>query len=278
MNILVVDDDATARAALVQVLSPLGGQACAREADSAEAAMQALEAGFLADLVVCDVRMPDTSGIELLERLRQDMRYQGLPVMMITASPDQDVVRQAMQLRVQGFILKPASADALVRARTAMGRFHATLAEDAHQVCNRLACTARQYDGALEAVLDKLSVLVRDLQAWCAADAPAATNPDLPASAALVTRLAPCLNGARVLGLSLLLKSLQSLERLVRLNVEQHDARYTELTQMLALQRQWLSSYQVWRRNPPPQPPSTVAARIDPAAPNPFIRIPPVLR
>lgn len=278
MNILVVDDDATARTALVQVLSPLSRQGRTLEADSAEAALAALAQGFLADLVVCDVRMPDTSGIELLDRLRQDMRYHAMPVMMITASPDQEVVRQAMQLRVQGFILKPASTDALARARSAMGRFHAVLAEDAHQVCNRLACTARQYEGALQTVLDKLALLIEGLQAWQSADSPEPSTSDLPASAVLVTRLAPCLNGARVLGLALLHKDLQSLERLVRLDVEHQDARYAELAQTLALQRQWLASYLAWRREPQPRPPVTPAGRLDPAAPNPLIRIPPVER
>ncbi|MFO1264252.1 MAG: response regulator [Rhodoferax sp.] len=278
MNVLVVDDDPTAREVLAQVLAPLCTHGHVHQASSAETALTALEQGFLADLLVCDVRMPDTSGIELLDRLRQDTRYCDLPVMMITASPDQDVVRQAMQLRVQGFILKPATNDAVLRARTALGRFHTQLAEDPHQVCKRLSCTPRQYEGALDALLEKLTRLNELLVHWCAGDTVEGTCADLPATAALVTALAPCANGARALGLTALLKHLQSLERLALRDTTQHDARYDELRQILALQHQWLRSYRAGRQAQPP-----LAERLTPqphasASRPPLIRIPPVAR
>lgn len=278
MNVLVVDDDPTARESLALVLSSLCLDGIVQQADSAEAALAALEQGFLADLVVCDVRMPDTSGIELLDRLRQDPRYCDMPVMMITASPDQDVVRQAMQLRVQGFILKPATNDAVLRARTALVRFQTHLAEDPHRVCQRLSCTPRHYEGALEALLDKVARLNQSLVHWCNGESDAGASADLPASAVLVTVLAPCVSGARVLGLSLLLKHLQSLERLVLRDTPQHDERYNELRQILALQHQWLRSF---RAAPAPL---ALQANHPASHPNPgtsrpaLIRIPPVMR
>lgn len=276
MNVLVVDDDPTAREVLAQVLAPLCTHGHVHQASSAETALTALEQGFLADLLVCDVRMPDTSGIELLDRLRQDTRYCDLPVMMITASPDQDVVRQAMQLRVQGFILKPATNDAVLRARTALGRFHTQLAEDPHQVCKRLSCTPRQYEGALDALLGKLAQLNQLLVHWCAGDPVEGACADLPATAVLVTALAPCANGARSLGLTAILKHLQSFERLVLRDTPQHDARYSELRQILALQHQWLRSFRSGRQAQPSQAEHLAPQPHASASRPPLIRIPPV--
>lgn len=276
MNILIVDDDASAREALAQVLEPLCADGATQQAESAGVALTTLAQGFLADLVVCDVRMPDTSGIELLDRLRQDIRYSALPVMMITASPDQTVVRQAMQLRVQGFILKPASADAALRARAALERFHAALLEDPHQVCKRLPCTLRQYESALDALLNKVGQLVQRMQHWSAGEVLVEASGSTLTSAALEPDLVPCVTGARLLGLPPLLKTLQSLERLVSQNVEPQDERAIALAQALALQRQWLTSYRGWRHGVVPHGPRAAPQRLDRAAPNPLIRIPPV--
>lgn len=264
MNILIIDDDAVAREALALALAPLSAGDAPHLSDSARDALDALEGGYLADLVVCDVRMPDTSGIDLLELLRQDLRYSPLPIMMITASPEQAVVRQAMQLRVQGFILKPASADAAVRARTALERFHTTLAEDLHAVCKRLHCSPKQYWSAVNALLGN----VGQLQQACTGKRVAQAGP----SPEVVT----CLNGARVLGLRPLLKTLQSLERLVRRDTDDTDTRYRDIGQELALQLQWLHSYRKWRQGDAvlvgPAPNSAGESRTA----NPLIRIPPV--
>lgn len=275
MNILIVDDDASAREALAQALIPLCASDAMRQADSADAALTALAEGFLADLVVCDVRMPNTNGIELLDVLRQDVRYSAMPVMMITASPDQTVVRQAMQLRVQGFILKPASADAERRARAALERFHTVLAEDAHQVCKRLPCTLRQYESALDNQLNKVALLIRRLQRWSAGETLEGAPPGASASVVLEQDLAPCVIGARLLGLPPLLKTLQSLERLVRQDFDADDDRYTALAQALALQRQWLSSYRGWHHHATAQEQRAATPSVAAGTPNPLIRIPP---
>ena len=264
MNFLIIDDDAVAREALAIALAPLSAGDAPRLADSANAGLDALEGGYLADLVVCDVRMPDTSGIELLDRLRQDLRFSAMPIMMITASPEQAVVRQAMQLRVQGFILKPASADAVVRVRTALERFHTVLAQDLHAVCKRLQCTPKHYWSALNALLDKVDRLLP----WCAGDRAAddAPTPDL----------APCLNGVRLLGLDFLLKTLQCLERLMRKDTDAGDVRYREVGQELALQLQWLRSYRAWHHDDPLPATAALPAPCDAKSASTFIRIPPV--
>lgn len=67
------------------------------------------------DIVVCDINMGPGNGLKLLKTIRMD-RSEGLgdlPLILITGHSDQATVRTALQLDVNGFIIKPVSADAL---------------------------------------------------------------------------------------------------------------------------------------------------------------------
>ena len=78
-DILIADDDAPNRALMRFVLETQGGHAV-RAADSATAALQLLQIGE-PDLLVLDVAMPGTSGLELCRDLR---RSGALPVLMVS--------------------------------------------------------------------------------------------------------------------------------------------------------------------------------------------------
>ena len=67
-SILIADDDKTCRDSIQKVLEREGHTV--RTADSVDGALEALGASHF-DLVVCDYRMPDKTGVDLLIELRR---------------------------------------------------------------------------------------------------------------------------------------------------------------------------------------------------------------
>ena len=83
-RVLVVDDDAAVREITVQMLRQAGYGVV--EAESGQAALDALGRGEIYDLVVIDVAMPGLSGIETIRRARE--RWPALRALYITGYAD----------------------------------------------------------------------------------------------------------------------------------------------------------------------------------------------
>jgi CheY-like chemotaxis protein len=105
-KVLVVDDDASWRALVVDSLEELGYQAV--EAADGEAALRALERGDCS-VMLLDLRMPGLSGEEVLARLPA---HDGPRVVLLTAA-DMDQVQQALGRRPHYYLSKDAGRDAL---------------------------------------------------------------------------------------------------------------------------------------------------------------------
>lgn len=120
--VLVVDDDGAVRAAFVRVLRK-GGFAAVTAGSAAEA-MQAI--GQVPPVaVVTDVRMPEGSGLALLEQLRERGDMRALPVLVITGYADADAERAAGRAGNEIFLRKPIRPVDLIR------RLRSLLAGDA---------------------------------------------------------------------------------------------------------------------------------------------------
>ena len=101
-SVLVVDDDEAVGKVLAALMKQGGHDAT--WVASAEAALVLLEKKAF-DLVVSDVRMPGYSGLELLKMLKQ--RWEGLPVILITAHGTIPMAVEAMREGAADFMLKP---------------------------------------------------------------------------------------------------------------------------------------------------------------------------
>lgn len=107
----VIDDDDSAREALAFLIDCAGLQVRAYESAVAFlGSVSSLEQGC----IVTDVRMPDMSGVELIERLKalgvKD------PVIVITGHADVPMAIQAMKAGVADFLEKPFSDEAILGA------------------------------------------------------------------------------------------------------------------------------------------------------------------
>ena len=91
------------------------------EADNGAAALRVAH-NESPDLVLLDVRLPDLSGIEVLEQLKKtgDARA----VIMITADPQLDDVKTALKLGAYDFVGKPLDFDELARRHQERARGH----------------------------------------------------------------------------------------------------------------------------------------------------------
>ena len=113
MNILVVEDDMAQLESLRRGLRSKGHQIF--EALSAEEALRRFPLSNMTkiDLVLSDYLMPGMNGIELLKRIREN--HGSLPVILMTAYGEKDVVIEALRNRCNSFIEKPFTLDQLMQ-------------------------------------------------------------------------------------------------------------------------------------------------------------------
>ena len=116
ISILVVDDNASKRLAIVAVLAPLGYDIV--EADSGEAALRAvIERDFA--MILLDVRMPGVSGLETATLIRQRRQSEMTPIAFLTAhSADEGLEADGYAGGAIDFITMPVRPDVL-RAKVA---------------------------------------------------------------------------------------------------------------------------------------------------------------
>ncbi|MDR2343591.1 MAG: response regulator [Spirochaetaceae bacterium] len=65
------------------------------------------------DLILLDVEMPGMSGLAFLEKLQKNETYKSIPVVFITSSSDDKVVKTAIKSGAKGYITKPFTPEAL---------------------------------------------------------------------------------------------------------------------------------------------------------------------
>ena len=108
---LVVDDYLSMRRMVKSVLKDLGYSNVA-EADDGSTALPLLRNGDF-DFLITDWNMPGMPGLELLKAVRANDRLAKLPVLMVTAEAKREQIVEAVQAGVNGYIIKPFTAEVL---------------------------------------------------------------------------------------------------------------------------------------------------------------------
>lgn len=114
-QMLIVDDHTMFRQAVIALVTERltdAGVAC-DEAGSADAARQQLS-GKHYDLVLLDISMPVTGGMELLPELRR--LYPDTPVLMLSMYPEEQFALEALRLGATGYLTKQEAAEELLAA------------------------------------------------------------------------------------------------------------------------------------------------------------------
>jgi FixJ family two-component response regulator len=107
--IAIVDDDKSFREAMARLMRSLGHSVSAF--DSAEDFLLSHRVNEM-DCLICDVRMPRMSGIELQKKLASTRCE--LPIIFVTAHPTEGAREDALAAGAIGFLRKPCSEDTLI--------------------------------------------------------------------------------------------------------------------------------------------------------------------
>ena len=110
-KILIVDDFATMRGIIKNLLRDLGYNNVV-EADDGNTALPILRGGGI-QFLITDWNMPGMSGLELLRAVRADANLAKLPVLMVTAEAKREQIVEAAQAGINGYIVKPFTANTL---------------------------------------------------------------------------------------------------------------------------------------------------------------------
>ena len=126
LKILIVDDFPSMRRIIKNLMRDLG-YANTHEADDGLTALPMLKSGGY-EFLVTDWNMPGMQGIDLLKAIRNDPQLVSLPVLLVTAEARREQIVEAAEAGVNGYIVKPFTAQ--------------TLKEKINKIFERLAATA----------------------------------------------------------------------------------------------------------------------------------------
>src|SRR5689334_12321062 len=110
LKILVADDEAIIRLGLQKMLTRLGHDVLL--ASNGQEACQLAET-LKPDCALLDVRMPIMDGLEAAKVIAQE---QALPIIMLTAYSDSELIERAARVPVQGYLVKPVTEEKLSAA------------------------------------------------------------------------------------------------------------------------------------------------------------------
>jgi two-component system chemotaxis response regulator CheY len=111
IKILVVDDFATMRRIIKNILTQLGYKNII-EADDGSTALTVLKSEKVG-IIISDWNMPQMTGIELLRKVRSSEEYASTPFLMVTAEAQQENIIEAVQAKVSNYIVKPFTPETL---------------------------------------------------------------------------------------------------------------------------------------------------------------------
>ncbi|MCE1189265.1 MAG: response regulator [Ignavibacteria bacterium] len=104
-TVLVVDDLKSIRNIMSQLLLRKLNMAVVEAVDG----LDALEkiSMYEPDLIFTDISMPNMDGVELVEAVRKNPEFQHIPIIVLTAIEDRDVIKKLLSYNILDYILKP---------------------------------------------------------------------------------------------------------------------------------------------------------------------------
>lgn len=110
LKVLVVEDNAELK---IYIYNSLSDKYEVRDASNGKEALQLIASGWMPDIIVTDLMMPEMDGIELINNIRNDFTVSHIPIIMITAKHEDDVQVKAMRYGADGYIAKPFTMELL---------------------------------------------------------------------------------------------------------------------------------------------------------------------
>jgi len=110
-KILLVDDDTRNVFALSLLLKQMKMEP--QIATNGQQALDLLDQNSDISIVLMDIMMPLMDGYEAIRQIRQQVRFDGLPVIAVTAKAEKEDAIKCMSLGINGYLSKPVEASRL---------------------------------------------------------------------------------------------------------------------------------------------------------------------
>jgi CheY-like chemotaxis protein len=158
MKVLVVDDNDTSRGIFQEMLESFSFEVVlAASAQEGLAELENAPASQPFELVIMDWQMPGMDGIEASRRIKHHRGLSKTPaIIMVTAYGREEVMQQAKDIGLEGFLLKPINASMLFDAIMQI------FGEAVHEVASRVAQGKKRQANALEELQGARVLLVED--------------------------------------------------------------------------------------------------------------------
>ncbi|MBF0621714.1 MAG: response regulator [Magnetococcales bacterium] len=106
MKLLTIDDSRTIRRVISDIGTTLGYEVL--EAENGRMALDVLtESGQEIGLILLDWNMPGMNGLEVLQTVKGDARWQHIPVMMVTTEGEKEYIVKSIQAGAAHYLTKP---------------------------------------------------------------------------------------------------------------------------------------------------------------------------
>ncbi len=112
-KVLIVDDHPLMRQGLRRALEAQAEMTIVGECSNGHEALQSVQQGA-PDLVIMDIHLPDVSGIKVSRRILAETS--GTKVIILSADSDRELVDEALQIGVCGYLLKSGAVEEVARA------------------------------------------------------------------------------------------------------------------------------------------------------------------
>jgi two-component system, chemotaxis family, chemotaxis protein CheY len=105
MKILIVDDSITIRRIITNALKTVGFPDTVEAANGKDALEKLTNTNV--DFIITDWNMPEMNGLDFIKQVRANSIYSSLPILMITPRGTEHDVIEALQAKVNSYIVKP---------------------------------------------------------------------------------------------------------------------------------------------------------------------------
>lgn len=106
VKFLIVDDSVTMRRIVINSLRNIGYDNFIEASDGKDALLK-LNADGEVNFVITDWNMPGLSGLDLVKNIRQNEKLNKLPILMVTTRGVKEDIVEALQAKVNNYIVKP---------------------------------------------------------------------------------------------------------------------------------------------------------------------------
>lgn len=106
LKFLVVDDSVTMRRIVANSLKAIGYETLVEAGDGKEA-LSKLASDDSINFIITDWNMPEVSGLELVKSIRSTDKFAKLPILMVTTRGLKEDIVEALQAKVNNYIVKP---------------------------------------------------------------------------------------------------------------------------------------------------------------------------